>query len=127
MSTISPPWRFLIAVFLAVTLVALSVAGAGHSHGGAAHVGHAFVYAVGHPEASGSGQVADLSDGADSADDKAAAGPCGLNCHHTSFVRWDFPVVAISWEPERTLAGIREVEFDSLALETPPEPPRTFA
>jgi len=86
-----------------------------------------FVDAVGHPEASGSEQVADLSDGADSADDKAAAGPCGLNCHHTSFVRWDFPVVAVSWEPERMLTGIREIEFDSVAPEMLPEPPRTFA
>ena len=127
MSTIWPLWRSSLAVFLAVTLVALSVPGAGHSHGGAAHVAHAFVDAVGHPEASGSEQVADLSDGADSADDKAAAGPCGLNCHHTSFVRWDFPVVAVSWEPERMLTGIREIEFDSVAPEMLPEPPRTFA
>ncbi|MCX4194215.1 hypothetical protein [Methylobacterium oryzae] len=127
MSATRSLWRSLLAVFLTVTLVAFSVAGAGHAHAGARHVDHAQVTAEGLPEASWSEQALDLSHRAERAGDGATASPCGLNCCHASTVRWDFPAMAVGWKLGQTLSGIRKIAFDSLVPETLSEPPRTFA
>ncbi|MEE7478802.1 MULTISPECIES: hypothetical protein [Methylobacterium] len=126
MSATRSLWRSLLTVFQIVTLVAFSVAGAGHSHVGATHAGHPTVAAA-HPEAPGPDQVYDASDRADRAGDEAATGSCGPCCGHASYVRWDGFSVTVAWKPERTLAGLHVIAFDSLPPETLPEPPRTIA
>ncbi|MFW1466569.1 hypothetical protein ACEV75_24570, partial [Vibrio parahaemolyticus] len=86
-------------VFQIVTLVAFSVAGAGHSHADASHVGHAMVAAVGHSEAAGLERAIDVAGPADPVGDAAATGSCGLCCCHASFVRWDGFSVTVAWKP----------------------------
>lgn len=123
MPTIRPLWRALLTVFLTVMLVGVSVANAGHGHAGHAPIGPAAsAHHDGVPE-----QVGDLSNHAERTGDDGAAGPCGCCCHQASIVRWDSPAVPVSWRLARTLVGIRAIAFDSVAPETLPEPPRTFA
>ncbi|MGT2481612.1 hypothetical protein ACU4GR_28435 [Methylobacterium oryzae CBMB20] len=126
MSATSTLWRSLLTVFLTVMLVALSVAGAGHSHAGATHDGHAMVSAAGHPGPASADQTGDVADHADRGGDKAT-GHCGLCCCHASFARSDAFAATVAWKPGPALAGIRTVAFDSVVPETLPEPPRTFA
>lgn len=123
MPTIRPLWRALLTVFLTVTLVVVSAAGAGHAHAGPPQVGQT---ASVHPDLVLQ-PVGAPSDRAERAGDDAAAGPCGACCCHASLAHWDPPAVPVSWKRERTLAGIRAIAFDSVTPETLPEPPRTFA
>lgn len=104
-------------------LVALSVAGTGHGHAGVTPVGPA---ASAHHDVALE-QVGDLSKLAERTGHDGAAGPCGCCCHQASIVRWDSPAVPVSWRVARLLIGIRAIAFESVALETLPEPPRTFA
>ncbi|OAH25833.1 hypothetical protein AX289_30410 [Methylorubrum populi] len=120
-------WRSLLTVFQIVVLVAFSVAGAGHSHVTTHHVGHDTSASVVYQEPSEPAQVDDVAGHAERSTDEAAASPCGPCCCPGSFARWDCLTVAVAWNPERTLAGIRKVTFDSVVAETLPEPPRTFA
>ncbi|BAU93980.1 hypothetical protein MPPM_5375 [Methylorubrum populi] len=120
-------WRSLLTVLQIVALVVFAVADAGHSHAGASHIGHASVAAFEHSDASGSDSVGEIADQAEPGGDKPSAGPCGLCCCHTSFVRQDFAAVTLAPQPGRTLIGIPTVAFDSVAPKTPSEPPRTLA
>ncbi len=117
-------WRSLLTVFQIVALVAFTVAGAGHAHAGTAHAGHA---ASAHAEAAGAQALGSLADHAEPIGDKAACGACGLCCGHASFVRLDAAAVTVAPQPGRTLSGTPSVAFESVARETPSEPPRTFA
>lgn len=119
-------WRSLLTVFQIVSLAAFSVAGAGHSHAGELHVGHDTSVSVGYQVTGGPGQVDDMVGHADRSAEESVAGPCGLCCP-ASFARWDCLTVVVAWKPERTLAGVRKVTFDSVVPETLPKPPRTFA
>lgn len=128
MSATRSLWRSLLTVLLAVSLVAVSVLGAGHAHAGARHGGVLQHAAAVHPDAAGPERTLGMSGCAELAGDETPTSPCGLNCCcHATFLRWDFPAVAVGWRPGRMLAGIHEVLFDSLAPESLPEPPRTFA
>jgi hypothetical protein len=128
MSLTRTHWRLLLTVFLTATLAVFSVLGAGHAYAGSRHATHAHRVSAGHPEAPGPDRAFDVSDRAERADDDAPASPCGLNCCcQASLARWEPLAPAVGWKPGRLLAGIREVAFDSLSPETPPEPPRTFA
>ncbi|GJE81966.1 hypothetical protein [Methylorubrum thiocyanatum] len=127
MSATRSLWRSLLTVFQIVTLVAFSVVDAGHAHVATQHVGHDAAGSVVHYQHPGSAQADDVAGHADPGADEAVAGPCGQCCCPASFARWDCLTVAVAWNPERTLAGIRKVTFDSVVPETLPEPPRTFA
>lgn len=120
-------WRVLLTVVQIATLVAVPAAGAGHAHAGACHVGHPAAV-VGYQDPLSSDWLGGLSEHAERSGDDASDARCGMNCCcQASLRRWESLTVPVSWILERTLAGIREVAFDSISPETLPEPPRTIA
>ncbi|WP_232628512.1 hypothetical protein [Methylobacterium sp. Leaf118] len=128
-------WRTLLTVFQIVTLVAFSVVAAGHSHAATGPIGHAHPHD--HPaahavlsepsEIGGAPHAAAIEASAQQAGEDAAASHCGLHCCHVSVLRSEGWGMAVTWRPERRLAGIPAIAFVSVSPEALPEPPRTVA
>lgn len=131
MPTARSLWRSLLTVFQIVALVAFSVAASGHSHAGTGPLGHDHRHGhaamSAHGEAAGAEHGTAISDHGERAGEESASGPCGLHCCHVSVLRAEDGAVTVSWMPERRLAGIPSVAFDSVTAEALPEPPRTLA
>jgi hypothetical protein len=127
MSPTRPLWHLLLTVFQIAALVAFLMVGAEHSNAGASHTENATIAAVAPMEAQEAEQIGTGTDRATLLGDESTIGPCDLCCCHAPFVRWASYAVTVTWKPERRLAGLRAVAFDSLHPETLPEPPRRFA
>jgi hypothetical protein len=127
MSPARPLWHLLLTVFQIVALVAFLIVGAEHSNAGTAHTENATIAAVAPMEAQEAEQIGTGTDRAVLLGDESTIDPCGLCCCHAPFVRWASYAVTVTWKPERRLAGLRAIAFDSLHPETLSEPPRPFA